>query len=807
MSDLRGVPPGEPEQPAVTRQLSPAGRCLAVLWLLLFTGWFFTTRLDNNQGIDRLELVSVTPELMIEPFVPTSAAATRPGQAPGPVRAWSHVADRFDMAVCAAAILVGAWGWGTLGLRWLVPGRGLTRLERTVLGIALGLSWLSLATLGCGLAGMLDRRLLGLLVGLGPVVSLLHRLVRVGSMRPDVTAQATCGANSVVLVVVAVPFLLAMILGSLLPSIDFDVNEYHFLGPKEYFQSGQIRFLPHNVYTSFPFATEMLTLLAMVLRDDWYRGAVAGKCVLMAFGPLTSLVLLAAGTRCFGRRPGILAAIAYLTIPWTYRISTTAYAEGGLSFYLAATLAAFVAWQDSCRAAFENQREFPANRGGRLVLLVGFLAGTAMACKYPGLVSVTGPFLAAIVTVSLWPGRSLAPVPSVSAQWPGHPIVFRSLIYAGGVLLAAGPWLLKNLWETGNPVYPLGWTVFGGIDWNAELNARWRAGHSSNDFSPGSLFALLGSVLGKSDWQSPLLFALAPVSILASQSRRRVWGLWLYCLWLFLSCWAFTHRIDRFWVPMLPVAALLAGAGGSSLFEAAGNPDSAPAAQNRRQRLTLLQTALVGWGGLLLCFNLAISVSPLGGNNGFLDSFEVASQLSARLTAPEIVHLNQNLPRGSKVLAVGDAEMFEARFPVVYNTVFDISVFEDWFGEPQGQGDHANRQLRSAEEITRKLTDAGITHVYVNWLEVLRYRSPGNYGYTEFVSPARFAKLQSLGILGPSWQIPEAVRALDQIDDGRLDVIESWGHMPVLERGGTEWLITFQVFPVLTEPVPEPVRP
>ncbi len=56
------------------------------------------------------------------------------------------------------------------------------------------------------------------------------------------------------------PFVVVMILGSMLPSIDFDVLEYHLQGPKEYYQAGRIAFLPHNVYTSMPFGVEMLHL-------------------------------------------------------------------------------------------------------------------------------------------------------------------------------------------------------------------------------------------------------------------------------------------------------------------------------------------------------------------------------------------------------------------------------------------------------------------------------------------------------------------------------------------------------------------
>ncbi len=94
-----------------------------------------------------------------------------------------------------------------------------------------------------------------------------------------------------------VPFVVVMWLGSMSPERDFDVLAYHFEGPKEYFEAGRISFLPHNVYTNFPFFAEMLVLLGMVLRGDWYWGAIVGKAILFAFAPLTALTLYAAGRR------------------------------------------------------------------------------------------------------------------------------------------------------------------------------------------------------------------------------------------------------------------------------------------------------------------------------------------------------------------------------------------------------------------------------------------------------------------------------------------------------------------------------
>ena len=81
------------------------------------------------------------------------------------------------------------------------------------------------------------------------------------------------------------PFLVIMLLGSMLPAIDFDVLEYHLQGPKEYYQAGRIAFLPHNVYTNMPFGVEMLHLAGMEVMGDWWWGGLVGQFLVAALCP------------------------------------------------------------------------------------------------------------------------------------------------------------------------------------------------------------------------------------------------------------------------------------------------------------------------------------------------------------------------------------------------------------------------------------------------------------------------------------------------------------------------------------------
>jgi hypothetical protein len=590
-------------------------------------------------------------------------------------------------------------------------------------------------------------------------------------------------AKSLAVVTVGL-FLLAMLLGSLLPPTDFDVKAYHLTGPKEYFLDGRITFLPHNVYTNFPFLTEMLCLLGMVLRQDWYWGALAGQGVLMGFAPLTGLALFCAGRRWFGHAAGWLAATIYLSTPWTYRLAIIAYVEGALSCYLFLSLFAVLLAVETLR------RDSNHSAANRFFLLAGLFAGSAMACKYPGLVSVVLPLgLACGVAAAR---RQKADGTSQ------RPAIKAVTIYLVGTVLAVGPWLLKNLVMTGNPVYPLAFGLFGGRDWDVASHAKWRAGHSPKSFTilsgNESLVQNFIDVTAKADWLSPLLFGLAPLALLAVArnselgTRNLIRWLWVYVVYLFLQWWLLTHRIDRFWVPLIPVVALLAAVGcmWSSSY--------------------LSRRACGGFMALSVLFNLGFVTTSLCGFNGYLLDLDQARVISENW--PEgIQYINQlsdagKLPRDATVLCVGEAQVFDARPRVIYNTVFDQPILRDWLGErPTGDVPDRDWPLRPIDEVRRKFESEGVTHVLVNWEELLRYRM--TYGYSDFVTPQRFAWLQEQGFLGRPLEFPSRFRDFDSLrtherrDQDEQREVEEWA--PELKRiwQGKTAFVTWQLFPVL----------
>ena len=810
---------------------------LALVWLVAFTAWFHSFGLPNNPPAARWMIWAGLPFDLLDLVDPPVVKNAAPWS-------WLFLAQRLPFLLIAAVIWSGAWGLGSLFLRGLRLREEFDSIERCFFACCLGLSAVSLLMLGLGLLGAMSGWLLGglLLVAVYVEVNLSRPAPAKESPAALSGAVPASRLSSIVLCVVA-PFVLCMLLGAMSPQTDFDVVEYHLGGPKEWFQQGHIARLPHNVYTSFPFLTEMLLLCGMVLRGDWESGALAGQAAVAGFVPLAALGLFATGRRWFNSAAGSLAALVWLTTPWAYRIAIVAYAEGGLACYLFAALAVGlrIVWGEAdgqLAASSENaasaekpegrtphplpttKAAVPEARGEgtkqRLIALCGLLAGSAMACKYTGAVSVVVPVA---VMIAL---RAVAAKERIDLRVKRA--ILELALFGAGVLLAIGPWLVKNAVETGNPVFPLAYSIFGGEGRDAAMDAQWQQGHSAPPYRSLShrlsdLIVKLTDVAANNDWHSALMFGLAPIALLASW-RRRVWTVWAFIGWQFLSWFVLTHHIDRFYVPMFPVVALLAGAGAAWLFSALNDPsgenseaDVSLSEKEKKRKTSLALQASMGGGssslrtiwprvastfvvcliGANVLYNVGVMMN-LGGYNSGRTEMKAARdvQLSRWYGAQKWIDdelAAGRLPHNLKVLCVGEAALFHARFPYVYNTVFDRSLFEQWFATRTASGEF---QLRPVAEIRATLLQHRITHVLINWSEILRYREPGSYGFTDFVHPDQIRELVRLGVL-QSVPLPASV-ALQPLKGSRLRQVEEWA--PALQSNvdGQPALIAIQLF-------------
>ncbi len=315
------------------------------------------------------------------------------------------------------------------------------------------------------------------------------------------------------------PFVAAILLAAMLPPTEFDVCEYHLQAPKEFYQRGQIAFLPHNVYANMALGAEMLSLLGMTMVHDWWWGALVGKTVIAAFTPLCALGLLAAGRRFYSTSAGVVAALVYISIPWltstffvpNVNVSSSGMIEGASACYLFLALYALLLSR-GCATHSPAPPNAPSSQWGgfsrcgdvaeshptALVALAGYLAGGAVATKYPAVLFVLVPMAIWTLFGRSWRKESsmdrpaarelpevepLTPTPPVLSPEPRtlNPLAALA-VFLLAAALGCGLWFGKNWALTGNPTYPLMYGVFDGATWNADKEMRWNRAASSPRF-------------------------------------------------------------------------------------------------------------------------------------------------------------------------------------------------------------------------------------------------------------------------------------------------------------------------------------
>ncbi len=712
----------------------------AAVWISGFL-WFFFTRLIEDPNLLRSELWS----MMADEVLGIGGATSDPPR-PTPPSGIRFLSQRLPLFGWAAVMLVLAAAHGDAVYVLLLHRCRLFWTEQIVIRLGIGLGILSTVTLCGGLAGQLNRRTM-IVPALASVT--VSCFIRWKSKRETPVQHTTLPReqqSSRIITILALlfilPFCVYLLLGAVSPPTDFDVREYHLQGPKEWFQQGQIVFLPHNVYTSFPFLTEMLSLTGMIFAADWWHGALVGQVVLSSFQILSTLSVFSIAHRWISKDGAWLAALIFMTTPWTLRISLIAYAEGALTFYLiAASMCALLVWQ------------IPGRTIG-LSIITGLMAGASMASKYTGLISVILP-TAAVIAVQFIKSRNASRTDAELRQRAANgwrPLLLPAAAFSLGVAAMTAPWLLKNFVETGNPVYPLAYSIFGGSEWSPEMDARWKPAHAASEHNLSRIPEHILGAAVYNKWTSGLLFALAVPAVLLWRRNKALPVILCLIVWGFATWWAFTHRIDRFWIPLIPLLSLAAGA--TWLISTS------------RVWKSFLLTVIV----VVTMFNVRFCGLALVGYHVGLMDLDAARQQTIR---SDIRLLNESLPASAKVLMVGEAEVFDATFPLVYNTVFDDCLFEEWTTLPEdNQRPVTERRMLPPEKIRAALRMRRITHIVVNWGEILRYRMPGSYGFTGYVQPSRFAELVNQNVLKRSRSL--LVRPWQDFSDTECRIVASW---------------------------------
>lgn len=312
----------------------------------------------------------------------------------------------------------------------------LRSFEKALYGLPLGMGLIAYGVLGLGLIGILSPFsiicwLLLLLVWTWKEWNeLLGKIPRFIAKGKNKWRNLSIYPR-LLIILAGIIFLMAGI-QSLAPPWDYDGLMYHLVAPKIFLEQNQIVILPDIHQANSPLTVEMMYLVGMSLGTDTFA-----RLVHLTFAVLLLFSAGYFGRLYFGPDIGWLAMAILLGIPFFPILGTFTYVEMAWSLFEVLALFAFIKWT-------KIQDE-------RWLLLSGICLGLGMGTKY---------FALANLGVL---GIMLLLFEVKKRDWKS--LIRRAAILGGSALLIASPWYLKNLFLTGNPIYPM---YFGGPEWAQE---------------------------------------------------------------------------------------------------------------------------------------------------------------------------------------------------------------------------------------------------------------------------------------------------------------------------------------------------
>jgi hypothetical protein len=417
-------------------------------------------------------------------------------------------------------LLAGALGqlaWR--GLRLPAQNSAEARLTGTILGLGL----LGLAAFALGLVGLLTRPAAFILLG-APTLALAGGMLAQAHWWARVVvkwwrAGTRSGPVEQIVLAFSLATLVLILFAALLPpTAAWDALSYHLVAVRADASAGRLVLDPGNPQLYQPQLTEMLyTLLYLVRSGDGAAAVLHAGCGVLA-------VAYAAlwGWRAAGPRGGVRAAALALAIPAVALLASWPYVDLALAACELAALAALSRWHDALLAGDHTTAR-------SWLVVSGLSAGVALDMKYTAAYAVAA--LALLIVLASWRQQSAAYMVGARVRRMSWlPAALEPAVPFVGLALAAGsPWLLRNLFVTGDPFFPyhLGPLFPGGPGWDAGRTAFMQgSGWGWSALWRGPLLPLESVLLGQqgsSEFDAtlgPLLLLLLPLGLLTLPWRR-----------------------------------------------------------------------------------------------------------------------------------------------------------------------------------------------------------------------------------------------------------------------------------------------
>ena len=197
---------------------------------------------------------------------------------------------------------------------------------------------------------------------------------------------------------------------------------------------GEIFEIPWAEYSYYPMYMNLFYLVCLYFKND-----IAPKFIHLGFGLGTGWMIYSYLKQKFDRNWGLLGMVIFITTPIVVWLSTSAYVDLGMTFFITGSVLSFIKWRDSEYSKI------------KWLLISSFCMGIAIGSKYNALIAW---FIVNLMLI-------LSYVRDTNRQID---VIQYGILFFVITVLVASPWYLKNYLQTGNPFYPLFNSVFKLLD-------------------------------------------------------------------------------------------------------------------------------------------------------------------------------------------------------------------------------------------------------------------------------------------------------------------------------------------------------
>lgn len=493
------------------------------------------------------------------------------------------------------------------------------------------------------------------------------------------------------------------VVATCVPPTDWDSLAYHLAFPKIFLKHEKIFEIPWSANAHYPLNTEMIFTIALALKND-----LSAHWINFGHAVLLLVLILLIVKRYFLKETAILASLIFLAQPVVQRVIGNASTDFSVAVISMLSFLAFF-------RGIENKDETVDKKW---FFLSGSLSGMAMNFKLTGTWT-----MATIIMVYLMVYFSKMSFRTAGNHWREEIcerrktrslisrirgsdmtalqnfIVPVSYCFLGAVILGF-PFYLKNLVETGNPIWPYLGQWFGASKMEIEAWSRLQVnvahGVEKTFFHwicLPFLLAVKGDIFlyGLQYLFAPFFFFLV-LKIVRKEIFSSFEKIVLLTLLIYGSIWFWVMQISRYMMPMILMVAILIAEWTIRLWKREG---------------------YVRWVSIAVLFSFIPLKNLSMGNEGYV-FLNLKSKNAPNLSAKEryleltcgLQHVmaqisNRRVPEHGKILFIGEVRGYYYDREYVWGDTLNPGLF-------------SYSGMKDSKELYQTIRNLGFTHVLYN---------------------------------------------------------------------------------------------